>query len=71
LGAFIWVGMSFSVKNGLPTYQMVVSRIFKDYLDKFMKIFLDDLSMYSDMDIDTHLAKLILCFQNAKNMGLI
>ncbi len=70
MGAFTWVGMLFGVKNGLPTYQMVVSRIFKDYLDKFMKIFLNDFTMYSDMDINTHLAKLILCFQKCKEYGI-
>ncbi len=34
-----------------------------------MKIFLDDFTMYNDMD--NHLQKLRLCFQSAKNMTLI
>ncbi len=55
-GAFTWVMMLFGVKNGPPTYHRVVSKTFKDYLDKFMKFFLDDFIVYSDMD--THLDKL-------------
>jgi hypothetical protein len=53
--------MPFGVKNGPPTFQKVVSRAFKAYLDYFMKIFLDNFIIYSDME--SHLMKLKLCFQ--------
>jgi hypothetical protein len=53
--------MPFGVKNGPPTFQKVVSRAFKEYLDQFMNIFLDDFIVYSDME--SHLMKLKLCFQ--------
>jgi hypothetical protein len=33
-------------ENGPPTYQRVVTKTFKEYLDNFMKIFLDDFIMY-------------------------
>jgi hypothetical protein len=46
-----------------------VSRTFRDYLDKFMKIFLDDFTVYNDMDI--HLQKFKLCFQKCKEFGII
>jgi hypothetical protein len=52
--------MSFGVKNGLPTYQRVVSKTFKEYLGSFMKIFLDDFILYNDME--NHLQKFKLCF---------
>jgi len=42
--------MSFGVKNGPPTYHRGMTKTFKDYLDNFMKIFLDDFTMYSDME---------------------
>jgi hypothetical protein len=42
--------MTFGVKNGPPTYHRVVTKAFKEYLDSFMKIFLDDFTMYSDME---------------------
>jgi hypothetical protein len=45
-----------------------VNKSFGDYLDKFMKIFLDDFMVYSDMD--THLQKLKPCFQKCKEFGI-
>jgi hypothetical protein len=45
--------MSFGVKNGLPTYQRIVTKAFREYLDSFMKIFMDDFTMYND--IENHL----------------
>jgi hypothetical protein len=55
-GAFVWVIMSFGLKNTPPTYQRAVSRAFKDYSDDFMKLFLNDFIVFSD--ISTHLSKL-------------
>jgi hypothetical protein len=60
--------MPFRVKNGPPTYQRAITKTFKEYLDNFMKIFLDDFTMYSDMD--SHLHKLILCFQKCREYGI-
>jgi len=60
-GAFIWKVMLFGVKNGPPTYQRAMTKTFKEYLDNFMKIFLDDFTMYSDME--SHLQKFKLCFR--------
>jgi len=40
-GVFIWKMMPFGVKPGLPTL--------KEYLDMFMKIFMDDFIVYNDM----------------------
>ncbi len=59
-GAFIWVIMPFGLKNAPPTYQWIVNTIFKDYLGVFMKLFIDDFSMFNDLY--THLPKLWLCF---------
>jgi hypothetical protein len=49
-GTFIWKVMSFGVLNGPPTYQRAVTKTFREYLDNFMKIFLDDFIRYNDMD---------------------
>ncbi len=38
-GGFLWMVMPFCVKNGPPTFQIVVNRTFREYLDQFMKIF--------------------------------
>jgi hypothetical protein len=56
--------MPFGVKNGPPTFQRTISKTFKKYLDQFMKIFLDDFTIYNDME--SHLMKLKLCFQKCK-----
>jgi hypothetical protein len=63
-GAFIWKVMSF----GPPIYQKDITKAFKEYLDNFMKIFLDDFIMYSDME--NHLQKFKLCFQKCKEYGI-
>jgi hypothetical protein len=60
--------MSFGVKNGPPTYQKVVTKTFRKYLDNFMKIFLNDFTIYSDME--SHLQKLKLCFQKCREYGI-
>lgn len=57
--AFVWVVMPFGLKNVSPMYQRVVNKIFKHYLDNFMKLFLDDFTIFSDLDI--HLPKLQWC----------
>jgi hypothetical protein len=62
-GAF-WMVMPFGVKNGPPTFQKVVRRAFKKYLDHFMRIFLDNFIVYSDLE--SHLMKLKLCVQKCK-----
>jgi hypothetical protein len=59
--------MLFRVKNGPPTYQKVMTKTFKKYLDSFMKIFLDDFTMHNDME--NHLQKVIVCFQRCKEYG--
>jgi hypothetical protein len=55
-GTFVWVIMLFGLKNAPPTYQQVISTTFKDYLGMFMKLFLDDFSVLSNLEI--HLPKL-------------
>jgi hypothetical protein len=45
-----------------------VTKTIREYLDTFMKIFLDDFIVYNDMDI--HLQKLILCFQKCKEYNI-
>jgi hypothetical protein len=60
--------MQFAVKNGPPTYQRVVTKTFREYLDSFMKIFLDEFTMYNDME--SHLHKFKLCFQKCKEYDI-
>jgi len=51
------VVMSFGVKNGPSTYQcVVINKAFHEYNDLFMKIFLDDFTIFNRME--THLDQL-------------
>jgi hypothetical protein len=68
VGAFIWKVMSFGVKIGPPTYQSARTKSLREYLDSFMKIFLDDFTMYTNME--SHFQKLKLCFQKCKENGI-
>ena len=66
--AYVWVVMPFGLKNAPPTYQRIVNQIFKDYLNDFMKLYLDDFNVYSD--IETHLPKLRLVFEHCQMYGV-
>jgi hypothetical protein len=45
-----------------------VNTTFKDYLGMFMKLFLDDFSMFNDLN--THLTKLQLCFDKCRKFDI-
>jgi len=60
--------MSFGMKNGPPTYKITITKTFREYLDNFMKIFMDDFMVYNDME--SHLQKLIICFQKWREYGI-
>jgi len=46
---------AFWVKNEPPTYQRVITKAFREYIDVFMKICLDDFIIFSDLS--SHLEK--------------
>jgi hypothetical protein len=60
--------MPYRVKNGPPTFQKAIIKTFREYLNNFIKIFLDDFIIYNDME--THLQKLKLCFQKCKEYNI-
>jgi len=64
----MWVVMPFGLKNAPPIYQCVVNMTFHEYLGIFMKFFLDDFSVFNDMN--THLVKLHLCFNKCQTFGI-
>jgi hypothetical protein len=64
----VGVVMLFGVKNGRPTYQRVITQAFHECIDVFMKIFLEDLKIYSDLS--THLEKLTKCFFKCREFGI-
>ncbi len=60
--------MPFGVKNGPPTYQKVVTKAFHEYIDVFMKIFLNDITIFNDLS--THLEKLKKCFLKCRGFSI-
>ncbi len=62
------VEMPFGVKNGPPTYQKVVTKMFHEYIDVFIKIFLDDFTVFNDRL--THLEKFKKCFLKCREFGI-
>ncbi len=60
--------MPFGVKNGLPTYHKVVIKVFHEYIDLFMKIFLNNFTIFSDLS--THLEKLKKCFLKYREFSI-
>ncbi len=48
--------MPFGVKNEPLAYQRVVTKAFDEYIDVFMKNFLDNFTIFNDLS--THLEKL-------------
>jgi putative transposase len=62
-GAFVWLVMPFELKN-VPTYQRVINMAFKEYLGMFMKLFLDDFNIFSDLK--TYIVKVQLCFYKCR-----
>jgi hypothetical protein len=67
-GDFVWVVMPFGVKNGPPTYQNVITKDFREYIDAFMKIFLDEFIVFNKLS--THLEKLKKCFLKCREYGI-
>jgi hypothetical protein len=41
--------MLFGAKNEPPTYQRAITKTFHEYIDVFMKIFLDDFIIFNDL----------------------
>ncbi len=64
----MWVVMPFGVKNGPPTYQKAITKAFREYINAFMKIFLDDFTNFSDLS--THFKKFKKCFLKCKKFGI-
>ncbi len=59
--------MPFRVKNGPPIYQRAINKTFHEYIDLFMKIFLDDFTIFNNME--THLDKMWFCFLKCHEFG--
>jgi len=60
--------MPFGLNNIPLKYLKIIDATFKEYLGSFMKLFLDDFSLFNDIEID--LSKLQLCFNKCQEFGI-
>jgi hypothetical protein len=60
--------MPFGVKNGPPIYQRADIKSFHEYINVFMKIFLDDFMVFNDLS--THVKKLKKCFLKCRKFSI-
>ncbi len=66
--AFVWVVIPFRVKNEPLTFQQIVIKTFCEYIDVFMKIFLDNFMLFNNLS--THLEILFFNFFKCKEFGI-
>jgi len=63
-GAYAYNIMPFSYVNALATFLKMVTKTFKEYLNKFMQVFLDDFSVYGSKK--DHLGQLQKCLEECR-----
>ncbi len=63
-GAYAYNVYFFGLCNAPPTFQKVVTKTFKPYLNKLMQVFLDDSSVYGDKK--DHLEQLQKCLKECR-----
>ncbi|WJX84314.1 hypothetical protein P8452_66903 [Trifolium repens] len=69
LGTYEWVVMPFGLKNAGATYQREMNSIFHDFIEVFMKIYIDDIVVKSSSS-DNHLNHLRRSFERMRKCGL-
>ena len=67
-GVFATNMMTFGLKNAPPTFQKWVQEVFEPFLTTFMRVFLDDFSVFGK--ITEHLEHLRQCFLRCREAGL-
>jgi hypothetical protein len=60
--------MPFGLCNVLATFQKVVTKTFKEYLNKFTQVFLNDFSIYGSKKY--HLGQLQKCLEECRRNGM-
>ena len=63
-GVFASNVMTFGLKNAPPTFQKWVQEVFAPFLTTFMRVFLDDFSVFGNKS--EHLGHLRLCFERCR-----
>jgi hypothetical protein len=67
-GVYAYNVMPFGLCNALVTFQKVVTKIFKECLNKFTQLFLDNFSVYESKK--DHLGQLQKCLEECRQNGI-
>ena len=68
-GLFEWTVMSFGLTNAPATFQRLMNEVFREYLGKFVLIYLDDIMIHSDGP-EEHMRHLKLVLQKLREHRL-
>ncbi len=61
--------MLFGLNNTLATFQKLMNKIFKQYIGKFMQVYLDDVIIYSN-NLDEHKKHIKAIFEKIRKANL-
>jgi hypothetical protein len=64
-----WIVMPFNLKNATSTFTIIMSEVFKDLGNKFLKIFVDDLNVHNK-SWEEHLQHLDTMFYKLREVNL-
>jgi len=64
-----WIVMLFNLKNATSTFIIIMSEVFKDLGNKFLKIFVDDLNVHNK-SWEEHLQHLDTMFYKLREVNL-
>jgi hypothetical protein len=70
-GHYEFIVLPFGLTNAPGVFMSLMNGVFREYLDKFIQVFIDDILIYSRMmeDHDEHLRLLLKCLRENKLYG--
>jgi hypothetical protein len=70
-GHYEFIVLLFGLTNVLGVFMSLLNGVFREYLDKFVQVFIDDILIYSQMtkEHDEHLRLVLQCLQENKLYG--
>ncbi len=61
--------MPFGLNNALATFQRLINKILRQYIGKFMQVYLDDVIIYSN-NLDEHKRYIKVVFEKIRKANL-